>query len=84
MPPLFKALNYIPTSCSHANFLFLVTFLNLAHIYGDVSFMSETASALEALQHIYISVSQLIQISTHGCNFHIPIHKTKYNYQYNF
>ena len=31
-----KALNYIPTSCSCAEFLFLVTFLNLALIYGDI------------------------------------------------
>ena len=27
-----KVLNYIPTSCSHDTFLFLVTFLNLALI----------------------------------------------------
>ena len=33
-----KASNHIPTSCSRAKFLILVTFLNLDIIYGNIPF----------------------------------------------
>ena len=33
-----KFLNYIPTLCSRAKFLFLVPFLNLAAIHGNLTF----------------------------------------------
>ena len=35
-----KSLNYIPTSCSSAKFLFLVTFLNLV---GDIPFKNRVS-----------------------------------------
>ena len=62
-----KALNYIPTSCSRAKFLILVTFLNLAiiHVYGEIPFKFCSYICITEITEIteIIEIKEIIEIT---------------------
>ena len=66
-----KALNYIPTSCSRATFLILVTFLNLAviHVHGDIHFILQH---LSLLFFIYSTSSLPLSLHIHHAPSSLP------------